>query len=293
LFIFVKSNYKFFARRQHNYTKISKHTMSYTSPFKNLDLADIHVDTKTQSKNMVFHRMIGEDPVLLDFLQDKKIDDKKNFKNNPLYSDPAFLNFVSLDFATNYQSLLIQHLSDVSPEKLATVVNLKPRLLTKEDAVTTWLRVELFLEEWKDAVHHLIETIENHEGYDAAALEDCYELPKIQCLNLLPPQFSWFREEYAFALNALSEALVREKEPQIAGKIAQNARLLKAVGKELPQNIAIHTFINTNQKVDTLTLSAPQKYQWNMAQLFWYTILMVLLYIFVFVELKMTFFDLK
>jgi hypothetical protein len=271
--------------------------MSYTSPFRNLDMANLHVDQKTQAKNMVYHQIIGEDPVLLDFLQDKKLDDKRNFKPNPLYNDPSFLNFVSLHFATSYQSLLIQHLSDTNPEKLATVLNLKPRLFTKEDAVMTWLRVELFLEEWKDTVYHLTETIENHEDYDPEALSEAFASPKIQCLNLLPPQFSWFREAYAAALEALSTAFLKARQPQIAINIATNALLLKNGITEQPENISENSFVHTKPKVKPSPkvinsgIAATQQPNWNFARLFWYTILMVLLYLFVFVELRMTFFD--
>lgn len=254
--------------------------MSYTSPLQNIGLDTD--DTFHSSQHLYYHRSIADDAVLLHFLQDEKWDASKPFKNNPIYTNIDFINFISPYFTDKYQNLLLHALVEESPEQLHDVLQIKPRLMTKEDIANTWHTVESYLDEWKETVKAAVAT----EIMDEATMQSCYQPSKIACLNLLPPQFSWFRDDYAMELNALSARIWNKGNQTEAGDILKNAQAL-AVSEETKRAIQTHE----NWFQTRLQTSNATKETWEISKILLYTVLMVLLYIFFFVEVKMTLFD--
>jgi hypothetical protein len=254
--------------------------MHYTSPFQNIGLdAD---DTFHTSQHLYYHRSIADDAVLLYFLQDENWDAKKPFKTNPIYTNIDFINFISPYFTETYQNLLLQALTEESPEQLNDILQIKPRLMTKEDTANTWHTVESYLDEWKETVKAAVKT----EIMDDGTMQSCYQPSKVACLNLLPPQFSWFRDEYAMELNALSAHIWNKGNQTEGALILKNAQSL-TVSEETKRAIQTHEhWFQTRLQTHSTT-----KATWDISKILFYTVLMVLLYIFFFVEVKMTLFD--
>jgi hypothetical protein len=184
-------------------------------------LASIH--------NWDFHRLVAADAALLDFVQNKAWDEKKALLQEPKYDDYHFIEFISPYFSASYKSLIIKHLSNRSPRNLQAVLNITPRLLTDHDHDEAWFSIESFLDGWKDNLNEIAENVRdvrNGQQYSDKELLPFHAKQFIQCLNLLPNDFIWFRDNYATALFNLSANSWNKEKHYRAIDLVKNARLL-------------------------------------------------------------------
>lgn len=161
-------------------------------------------DQLASLKNWDFHRLIAVDKALLDFLQQKSWTIDSRLKSEPQYNNDAFVEFVSPYFLTSYKSLIIKYLSAQNPKELAAVLNITPRLLTAEDHDDAWFSVESYLDGWKDNLNDMAEQVQNGHVFKDNEVQPFYAFNFIECLNLLPDEFSWFRDSYATSLYNIS-----------------------------------------------------------------------------------------
>lgn len=177
-------------------------------------------------KNWDFHRLIAADKALLGFIKSKEWDEQKQLLKEPKYNDEAFVDFISPYFSESYKSLIIKHLTGRSPKNLAAVLNITPRLLTDSDHDMAWLSIEMFLEGWKESLNEIAENVRAGQQYADKELIPYQAKPFMQCLNLLPDDYKWFRDDYATSLFNLSAYSWNKEQHYRAMDIVSNARLL-------------------------------------------------------------------
>lgn len=158
-------------------------------------------------KNWDFHRLIAADKALLEFLQHKYWKYwiiNNSLKAEPQYNNEAFVEFVSPYFLISYKYLIIKSLTSENSEQLASVLKITPRLLTDDDHDDAWFSVESYLDGWKDNLNEMAERVQNGHVYNDSEVKPFYNAKFIECLNLLPDDFSWFRDSYATSLYNIS-----------------------------------------------------------------------------------------
>ena len=161
-------------------------------------------DKLNSIKNWDFHRLVLADKSLLEFVQNRKWEAKNNLLKEPKYDNPEFVEFISPYFFESYKSLIIKNIAERNAYNLKAILNISPRLLTEEDHDNVWFSVESFLNGWKDNLDEIAENVQNGRVYDDNALIPFHGKSFIECLNLLPDEFTYFRDDYATSLFNLS-----------------------------------------------------------------------------------------
>ena len=161
-------------------------------------------DKLASLKNWDFHRLIAVDKALLDFLQHKYWIVNNSLKEEPQYNNEAFIEFVSPYFLMSYKSLIIKCLTTQNTLQLKSVLKITPRLLTDDDHDDALFSVESYLDGWKDNLNEMAEEVQSGHVYNDSEVKPFYDAKFIECLNLLPDDFSWFRDSYATSLYNIS-----------------------------------------------------------------------------------------
>lgn len=183
-------------------------------------------DKLASIQNWDFHRLIVADKVLLDFLQKREWDVRKQLRKETAYDNEAFVEFVSPYFLESYKSLIIKNIAERRPQNLRAILNITPRLLTEDDHEAVWFSVESFLDGWKDNLNEMAEKVKQGHQYNDGDLIPFHAKPFIGCLNLLPDEFSWFRDDYALSLFNMSAYSWNKEKHYRAIDLVTNARLL-------------------------------------------------------------------
>ena len=183
-------------------------------------------DKLNSIKNWDFHRLVLADKSLLEFVQNRKWEAKNNLLKEPKYDNPEFVEFISPYFFESYKSLIIKNIAERNAYNLKAILNISPRLLTEEDHDNVWFSVESFLNGWKDNLDEIAENVQNGRVYDDNALIPFHGKSFIECLNLLPDEFTYFRDDYATSLFNLSANSWNKNKHYRAVYLVKNARLL-------------------------------------------------------------------
>jgi hypothetical protein len=183
-------------------------------------------DKLNSIKNWDFHRLVLADKSLLEFVQNRKWEAKNHLLKEPKYDNPEFVEFISPYFYESYKSLIIKNIAERNAYNLKAVLNISPRLLTEEDHDNVWFSVESFLNGWKDNLDEIAENVQNGRVYDDNALIPFHGKSFMECLNLLPNEFTYFRDDYATSLFNLSANSWNKNKHYRAVYLVKNARLL-------------------------------------------------------------------
>jgi hypothetical protein len=183
-------------------------------------------DKLNSIKNWDFHRLVLADKSLLEFVQNRKWEAKNHLLKEPKYDNPEFVEFISPYFYESYKSLIIKNIAERNTNNLKAILNITPRLLTEEDHDNVWFSVESFLNGWKDNLDEIAENVQNGRVYDDTALIPYHGKSFIECLNLLPDDFVYFRDDYATSLFNLSANSWNKNKHYRAVYLVKNARLL-------------------------------------------------------------------
>ncbi len=183
-------------------------------------------DKLNSIKNWDFHRLVLADKSLLEFVQNRKWEAKSHLLKEAKYDNPEFVEFISPYFFESYKLLIIKNIAERNSYNLKTVLNITPRLLTEEDHDNVWFSVESFLNGWKDNLDEIAENVQNGRVYDDTALIPFHGKSFIECLNLLPDDFVYFRDDYATSLFNLSANSWNKNKHYRAVYLVKNARLL-------------------------------------------------------------------
>jgi hypothetical protein len=177
-------------------------------------------------RNWDFHRLVLADNALLNFVQNKDWNAKTALLKEPKYDTPAFVEFISPYFSESYKSLIIKSLANSSSVNLTAVLNITPRMMTEHDRDNVWFSVASFLDGWKNDLDRIAENIEHKQEYADKDLLPYHNKSFMQCLNLLPEEFSWYRDDYANSLYNLSANSWNNQRYYRAMEFVKNARSL-------------------------------------------------------------------
>jgi hypothetical protein len=155
-------------------------------------------------KNWDFHRLVFVDKSLLELVQNFKWQPKNALLDEPKYDNPDFVEFVSPYVNSAYKSLIIRGLHDRIPDNISAILDIHPRLLTDEDHDDVWYSVESYLDGFKENLDEIAENVRHGKTYSDHELKAYHGNSFMQCLNLLPEEFGWFRADYATSLYNLS-----------------------------------------------------------------------------------------
>jgi hypothetical protein len=183
-------------------------------------------DKLNSVQNWDFHRLVLADNSLLKFVRDGHWHAKKHLRTEAKYDTPEFIEFISPYFLNTYKSLVVRYVANGDSYNLRTVLNITPRLLTESDNDDVWVNVESFLDGWKDDLDEIAENVKEGHDYTDKALIPYHGKSFIECLNLLPDDFHWFRDDYANSLFNLSAYSWNKNKHYRAAHLVKNARLL-------------------------------------------------------------------
>jgi hypothetical protein len=183
-------------------------------------------DKLSAIQNWDFHRLVLADKSLLGFVQDRQWHAKNYLKTEAKYDDVDFIEFISPYFAFSYKTLVIKYLTAADVYNLRTIFNISPPLLTEADRDDVWYSVESFLEVWKIDLDDISENVEQGEDYTDKTLLAYHGKSFIDCLNLLPEDFRYFRDDYALSLYNLSANSWNKNKHYRAAQLVKNARNL-------------------------------------------------------------------
>jgi hypothetical protein len=177
-------------------------------------------------QNWDFHRLVLADKALLGFVQDRQWHAKNYLKTEAKYDDLDFIEFISPYFSYSYKTLIVKYLAAGDTYNLRSIFNIAPPLLTEADRDDVWYSVESFLEVWKTDLDDISENVEQGEAYSDKALLPYHGKSFIDCLNLLPEDFQYFRDDYALSLYNLSANSWNKNQHYRAANLVKNARIL-------------------------------------------------------------------
>jgi hypothetical protein len=177
-------------------------------------------------QNWDFHRLVLADNSLLEFVRDGHWHAKKHLRTEAKYDKPEFIEFISPYFFRSYKSLIIKYVASGNSYNLRTVLNITPRLLTESDHDDVWIAVESFLDGWKNDLDEIAENVKEGQEYADKVLIPYHGKSFIECLNLLPDDFTYFRDDYASSLFNLSAYSWNQNKHYRAAHLVKNARLL-------------------------------------------------------------------
>ncbi len=176
--------------------------------------------------NWDFHRLVLVDTSLLEFVQNRKWGDKNALLKEAKYDNPAFVEFISPYFSESYKSLIIKNLANRNVHGLQSILDITPCLLTEQDHNNVWFSVDSFLNSWKENLDEITENVENGKEYNDNELMPYHGKSFMECLNLLPEHFTWFRDDYATSLYNLSANSWNKDKYYRALFLVREARLL-------------------------------------------------------------------
>jgi hypothetical protein len=165
-------------------------------------------DELEQERTLAWHRAIAKDPILRHFLDDIHFDywairDRSlHFRNNPVYADPAFINWISPFFLKSFLFYMeMDCLKAANFQALEALLSI-PRLMTSVDEQRAWRDTRALLEKkifrirrfGADASSEAELATTNGPWMDARFLE---------LLPLLPEEhFADIRDKYALTIAA-------------------------------------------------------------------------------------------
>jgi hypothetical protein len=162
-------------------------------------------DELEKENTLVWHQAIGKDEMLLTFLEDIHFDEWAvkdhwvRYRKNPLYEDPAFIQWLSpyyYDSFVFYMEMNCLNASD--PDALTALLGV-PLLMTSEDQDKAWEATIRLLQHPIDQIR--LYDIETASGEHRARIAAWIEESFLQLVRLLPQQhFAAMRDRYAWAI---------------------------------------------------------------------------------------------
>ncbi len=234
-------------------------------------------DGLAKMQNWSYHQAIALDKALLNFLEKSKLNTPYTFLNQAIYSDEAFVAFVSPYFLEKYKENLIKYLQIGDAKLLKNVLNVHPLLLTDYDRYDVWQAVELFIDNKIENINHATQEVEDNRKakatFDVAAL---HHSAFIACLNALPEHFFSIRDCYARALYNLSAVQWNNGSKPSATTLVKDATLLQ-VFAETQEMLKERLAWFANQQKGTTSSSSDSDTSWSgVGKLVFYLFIVVL-----------------
>jgi hypothetical protein len=184
-------------------------------------------DTIGSINNWQYHRAIANDKVLLNFLENYKLEKDQQFMDMDIYDKDDFIEFISPYFSEAYEKTLVYALDHRQPKRLENLIYGNSFLGTDMDLEMIWTRTEQKIQDKISVIDDIADQIERGAQFPDAELLDYTSKQMIECLNKLPSgQFDWIRDNYGIALYNLSANMWNKRDYYRANDIALNASLL-------------------------------------------------------------------
>ena len=112
-------------------------------PFTKSDIID-YFDQLQQDDNILWHNAIAEDTVLVTFLEKATVQNRQRFSDNPLYSDPLFIQWISPYFLTSFTEFSDACFRTTNDDGLRTLLGY-PLLMTDHHQEQAWIFITKIL----------------------------------------------------------------------------------------------------------------------------------------------------
>jgi len=189
----------------------------------------VYIDNLLQTGNLAYHAAIAEDTVLLDFLQKGILTPNKKFKNAPLYSNEAFIEWVTPYFFTSF--------SHIATTSFIAGDDFKWRILMNTPLLMNAGAVEAAWQEIEDMVENDLAEIEEFIRHEGAGNRDIVtSLSNFKYINMLVQlpvnRFTPLRDNYARAVLTSAVHIFSKVNRGLGRTMVENA-LLIAVSEDI------------------------------------------------------------
>jgi hypothetical protein len=234
-------------------------------------------DSLGKTKDWTFHQAIAQDKALLDFLEKSELYAPYTFLNQAIYSDEAFIEFVSPYFSENYKENCIEYLRIGEPTFLSNVLGISPLLMTEYDKYEVWQALEIFIDHEIEGIEDIEKEIETTNiaktTFDLAPLHD---KNFIACMNVLPDYFFAVRDRYARALYNLSAVQWNAKGQLSATALVKDSVLLNVYAETQTMLQERLTWFASQQQKQTASTSSDSDSSWSgVGKLIFYILIVV------------------
>jgi len=200
---------------------------------RSLSKSDIldYFDTLQNETILHYHQAIGNDKLLVDFLEDGLLPTEASFARSNLYDDVLFLQWISPYFYISFTQYCKTCLENCDEDGLRTILR-NPLLLTEYDRERAWIQIAQILEKNIELMRRYYEKAKQKNAapnvVDTSRLINDHLTQTI--LQLPQTPFSRLRDEYAFSAMQLSIQLFNKKKwkRDLAGSWIDNAKTLTA-----------------------------------------------------------------
>lgn len=203
-------------------------------PFTKNDIIKYFEDLLKEDA-LSYHSAVGEDRVLLGFLEHARIGRKEQFQKNPLYKNEQFIQWISPYFCHSFTAFMDDcFLEEPDEDGLTSLLN-NNLLMTSGDLEQSWNAVTRI-------IMHDISTLEQFhtkKNETVSLVSGLMEFGYIRLIQLLPQgRFASLRDKYALCmLNACIDVFNKHTQHRSYARTwLENAKLL-AVSEEVKKQI--------------------------------------------------------
>jgi hypothetical protein len=174
---------------------------------RSLSKSDIldYFDTLQNDTALHYHQAIGNDKLLVDFLEDGLLPTEASFARSSLYDDISFIQWISPYFYTSFTEYCKTCLENCDEDGLRTILR-NPLLLTEYDKERAWIQIGQILEKNIELLHRYEEKAKKKNAAPNVADTSRLINDRLTKTILQLPQtpFSRLRDQYAFSAMQVS-----------------------------------------------------------------------------------------
>jgi hypothetical protein len=209
-------------------------------PFTKNDIIK-YFDDLLKEDALAYHSAVGDDQVLLGFLEHARMGRKEMFQNNPLYKDEQFIHWISPYFCNSFIAFMDGCFLEPDEDGLTSLLNNR-LLMTPGDLEKSWEAVSRI-------IMNDISTLQSYHAQDKkkkapgdvpiSLVSSLMEFGYIRMIQLLPQnRFASIRDKYAHCmLNACIDVFNSHVNNRSNARTwLENAELL-AVSQEVKKQI--------------------------------------------------------
>ncbi|MCF6404547.1 hypothetical protein L3C95_16745 [Chitinophaga filiformis] len=236
-----------------------------------------------------FRALISNDPALSYFLETGTMQPNAKFAEEVIYSDPAFLAFISPYFHEVYVNAITSAF-DLEDTNLMGDINMNAILLDDAHRKQALDDILIYLEQRKAALELFHATLHMQGPINIFILAEHTSIDTIYNLNYLPAEFQEFRSDYAQVIMKVINSLANWYQSAAMTMITDLREL--SVDMQTANDVeALYTLLNGNRRPDAIESGYgnsgysgdPGK---NTREILTFVVLMILVIIFTIIEMS-------
>jgi len=197
-----------------------------------------------------FRTAIGNDPALSYFLEKGSIRPNTTFAEATIYTDPAFLPFISPYFKEVYVNAIIRAF-DTKDTSLMSDIAMNTILLDNAHRKQAFNDILVYLEQRKAVLESFHAKLQARKHPDIHHLAEHTSTAVICNLNYLPAEFLAFRSVYARVVMKVINALAKQDRPTAVDMITDLRQLTVDVRTSHEVDALYKRLNNANQQTRT------------------------------------------